>query len=116
MTKPNADSTAGALVDDAGTAGSRLGGPPARPNGPPIPTKTKNQSIRVSPAVLDAAHWQTSGFQLEFRPPGRVVVTDSVTKENLRSPLLSGKKERSTTRTVLASTFTVSRSVPLNNL
>ena len=55
MTKPDADSTAGALVDDAGTAGSKLAGLPARPNEPPIPTKTKNQNIRVSPAVLDAA-------------------------------------------------------------
>src|ERR1700676_496004 len=55
MTKPDADSTAGALVDDAGTAGSKLAGLSARPNEPPIPTKTKNQNIRVSPAVLDAA-------------------------------------------------------------
>jgi len=43
------------LVDDAGTAGSKLAGPPARPNEPPIPTKTKNQNIRVSAAVLEAA-------------------------------------------------------------
>ena len=55
MTTPDADSTAGALVDDAGTAGSKLAGPPARPNEPPIPTKTKNQNIRVSAAVLEAA-------------------------------------------------------------
>jgi P-type Mg2+ transporter len=54
MTTPNTDNTAGPLVD-AGTAGSKLAGPPARPNEPPIPTKTKNQNIRVSPAVLDAA-------------------------------------------------------------
>jgi P-type Mg2+ transporter len=55
MTTSDADSTLGALVDDAGTAGSRLAGPPAHPNEPPIPTKPKNQNIRVSPAVLDAA-------------------------------------------------------------
>ena len=55
MTTPNTDSTAGALVDDAETAGSKLAEPPARPNAPPIPTKAKNQNIHVSPAVLDAA-------------------------------------------------------------
>jgi Mg2+-importing ATPase len=55
MTTSDADSTAGALVNDAGTSGSELAGPPARPSEPPIPTKTKNQNIRVSPAVLDAA-------------------------------------------------------------
>ena len=55
MTTPNTDSAAGALVDAPETAGSELAGPPARPNEPPIPTKTKNQNIRVSPAVLDAA-------------------------------------------------------------
>jgi Mg2+-importing ATPase len=55
MTTPNAESTGGVLVDDAGTAGSKLAGPPAHPNGPPIPTKAKSQNIRVSPEVLDAA-------------------------------------------------------------
>ena len=49
------DNTAGALVDDAGTARSKLAKPPAHPNQPSIPTKTKNQNIRVSPALLDAA-------------------------------------------------------------
>ena len=55
MTTPDADSTKGALVEDAGTAGSKPRRPPARPNEPPIPTKPKNQNIHVSPAVLDAA-------------------------------------------------------------
>ncbi len=55
MTTPNTDSAAGALVDGTETAGSKLTGPPARPNEPPIPTKTKNQNIHVSPAVLDAS-------------------------------------------------------------
>jgi len=54
MTTPNADSAAEALVD-AGTVGPKLAGPPAPPNEPALPTKTKNQNIRVSPAVLDAA-------------------------------------------------------------
>jgi P-type Mg2+ transporter len=55
MTTPDTDSTPGALVDDAGPAGSRIAEPPAHPNEPPIPTKPKKQNIRVSPAVLDAA-------------------------------------------------------------
>jgi Mg2+-importing ATPase len=56
MTAPNADSTAGASVDDARAAGSQLAGPPARPNESPIATtKTKNQNVRVSPAVINAA-------------------------------------------------------------
>jgi P-type Mg2+ transporter len=54
MTTPNADGPAGALANDR-TAGARLTSPPAGPNQPPIPTKTKNHNIHVSPAVLDAA-------------------------------------------------------------
>ena len=55
MTTPDAHSPVGALVEDAGTVGSKLAEPPAHSNEPPIPTKTKNQNIRVSPAVLEAA-------------------------------------------------------------
>ena len=55
MATPVADGKAGALAGDPGTAGSKVATPPARPDKPPIPTKTKNQNIRVSPAVLDAA-------------------------------------------------------------
>ena len=55
MTTPEADSTAEALVDNAGTAGAKLLAPPARANELPIPTKTKTLNIRVSPAVIDAA-------------------------------------------------------------
>ena len=54
MTTPNADNAAGALVA-AGTADSKVASASASPNERPIPTKTKNQNIRVSPAVLDAA-------------------------------------------------------------
>ena len=55
MTTANTGRAAGALVDAADTAGSKLAGPLPRPNEPPIPTKAKNQNIRVLPAVLDAA-------------------------------------------------------------
>ena len=43
------------MLSDPGTADSTVAAPPARPEKPAIPTKTKNQNIRVSPAVLDAA-------------------------------------------------------------
>jgi Mg2+-importing ATPase len=55
MTKPDSDSTAAAVVDDARTAGPKFATSPAHPDKPPVPTKMKNQNIRVSPAVLDAA-------------------------------------------------------------
>jgi Mg2+-importing ATPase len=54
MITPNADSKAEVPVN-AGAAAPQLAGTPARPNGPTVPTKPKNQNIRVSPAVLDAA-------------------------------------------------------------
>src|ERR1700680_1031760 len=53
MTTPGADN--GALVDDAGTPASQPTAPPLHPTEPSIPTKSKKQNIRVSPAVLDAA-------------------------------------------------------------
>ena len=43
------------MLSDPGTADSTVAAPPARPDKPAIPTKAKNQNIRVSPAVLDAA-------------------------------------------------------------
>ena len=55
MTTPEADSTAEALVDDAGTAGAKLGAPPAHANELALPNKKKTQNIRVSSAVIDAA-------------------------------------------------------------
>jgi len=54
MTTPNADNATGALAA-AGVPDSKLAPPAASPNERPILTKTKNQNIRVSPAVLDAA-------------------------------------------------------------
>ena len=54
MTIPNEDSATRFLVD-AETAGSKPASPSSSPNEPSIPTKTKNENIHVSPAVLDAA-------------------------------------------------------------
>ena len=55
MTTPDADSAAGALINDAGTPGSKPAAPSAHPTEPAIPTKSKSHNIHVSPAVLDAA-------------------------------------------------------------
>ena len=55
MAPPDASGTAAAVVPDPRPTGASLAGPPAGPKGPPTPTKTKNQDIRVAPAVLDAA-------------------------------------------------------------
>jgi len=44
-----------ALANAAGTAGSSPAGPPAPPDEPSIPPKAKHQTIRVSPAVIEAA-------------------------------------------------------------
>ena len=55
MTTPDTDSAAGALTNGAGSSGSKLAVSQARPNEPSTPTKTKDQHIHVSPAVLDAA-------------------------------------------------------------
>ena len=67
MTTPEAESTKEALTVDAGTAGSKLAGPPARPIEPPIPTKTKHQNISVSPAVLDASRKDGEGLLGDLR-------------------------------------------------
>jgi len=53
MTKPDAESTAPIAVDTGGAAPTVA--PPTPPTQLPIAAKTKNQSIHVSPAVLDAS-------------------------------------------------------------
>jgi Mg2+-importing ATPase len=55
MTTSDTDSRAAALANGGGPAGSKPTVSPAHPIESPIPTKSKNQNIRVSPAVLDAA-------------------------------------------------------------
>jgi Mg2+-importing ATPase len=55
MTAPDANGKAVALADAPQTAASKVAVPPAHSGKPAISTKTKNQNIRVSPAVLDAA-------------------------------------------------------------
>ena len=54
-------------MDDAGTAGSKLAALPARSHEPPIPGKTKNLNIHVSPEVLDAARKDGDELVSELR-------------------------------------------------
>ncbi|MDB6092204.1 MAG: mgtA 1 [Gammaproteobacteria bacterium] len=55
MTTQDANGTAAVSEDDAGPATAKLTLPQAHPQEPRIPNKTKNQNIRVSAAVLNAA-------------------------------------------------------------
>jgi len=55
MPTPDVNGKAVASADAPRTAVSKVAAPPAHPDKPAISTKTKNQNIRVSPAVLDAA-------------------------------------------------------------
>jgi Mg2+-importing ATPase len=55
MATPDADREIGALVDNAGTPGSRTAAPPSHPTEPSVPAKSKKHNIHVSSAVLDAA-------------------------------------------------------------
>jgi Mg2+-importing ATPase len=55
MTTSAADGMAGNSGNDAGAAHPMPVTPSVQPSEPPIPTKTKNQNIRVSAAVLEAA-------------------------------------------------------------
>ena len=67
MTTPDANRTVGPLVDDAGTTGSKLAVSPTRSHEPPIPAKTKNLNIHVSPEVLDAARKDGDELVRELR-------------------------------------------------
>jgi Mg2+-importing ATPase len=57
----------GASLNDTKTVGSKPAGPPSPPIVPPIPTKSKNQDIRVSPAVLDAARKDSEELLRDLR-------------------------------------------------
>ena len=55
MATPDVEDRAGSPVRNAGPVGSEHSTLQTVPTPPPIPTKTKNKDIHVSPAVLDAA-------------------------------------------------------------
>jgi len=67
MTPPDANSTAKGAAHDAGGAGASLAPPPARPKEPPIPAKTRNVSIQVAPAVVDASRKEGEALLRDLR-------------------------------------------------
>ena len=82
-----ADGKAGVLVGDPGMAGSKVTMPPARPDKPPIPTKTKNQNIRVSPAVLDAARKDGEALLRDLRTsPGGLTQAEAEERARTAGP------------------------------
>ena len=86
MTTPDTDSAAGALVNGAETVGSKLAGPPT-PCAPPIPAKTKNQNIRVSPAVVDAARKDGEELLPDLRTsPGGLTQADAEERARTSGP------------------------------
>ena len=74
----------GASLNDTKTVGSRTAGPPSPPIGPPIPTKSKNQDIRVSPAVLDAARKDSEELLRDLRTSLRGL-TEAEAEERART-------------------------------
>jgi Mg2+-importing ATPase len=87
MTTPDADSKAKALVNADATVGASLAGGPARPDGPTIPTKAKNQNIRVSPVVLDAARKDGEGLlQSLGTSPGGLTQTEAEERARTTGP------------------------------
>lgn len=63
----DADGKASATADHAGTTGNEPLGPPTPPIESPITSKTKNQHIRVSPAVVDAARKNSEDLLRDLR-------------------------------------------------
>jgi P-type Mg2+ transporter len=87
MTTPEADSTAGALADGAGTAGAKLAAPAAHPIEPPIPPKTKKQNISVSPAVIDAASKDGEALLQDLRTsPGGLMQAEAEERARTTGP------------------------------
>jgi Mg2+-importing ATPase len=67
MTTPIESSSAATLAGEAGIGASHIAAPPARPSESPIQVKPKNQNIRVSPAVLDAARKDSEQLLRDLR-------------------------------------------------
>jgi Mg2+-importing ATPase len=67
MTTSDSDHTPAALVHGAGESVPKLAEPPIAPQHPLIPPKTKNQTIRVSPAVIDAARKDSEELLRDLR-------------------------------------------------
>ncbi len=67
MTTPIESSRTATLAGEAELGASHIAAPPARPSEPPIQAKTRNQNIRVSPAVLDAAQKDSEQLLRDLR-------------------------------------------------
>src|ERR1017187_3012090 len=67
MTSPDANSTAKGAVHDAGGADASIAPPPALLKEPPIPAHTRNESIQVAPAVLDASRKEGEALLRDLR-------------------------------------------------
>ncbi len=76
-----------ALVNAAETASPSLAGPPARPDEPAIPAKSKNHNIRISPAVLDAAGKDGEELLQSLRTnPGGLTQTEAEERARTAGP------------------------------
>jgi Mg2+-importing ATPase len=87
MTTPDSDSRAEASVNADGTVGSSLAAAPACPDEPQVRTKTKNQNISVSPAVLDAARTEGEELLRSLRTtPGGLTQTEAEERAHTTGP------------------------------
>jgi P-type Mg2+ transporter len=87
MTTPDADGKAGASIDDARTLGPKLATPPPHLDKALIPTKTKNQNIRVSPAVLNAARKNNDELLRDLQTsPGGLTEAEAEERERTTGP------------------------------
>jgi P-type Mg2+ transporter len=87
MTTPDSDSRAEASVNADGTVGSSLAAAPACPDEPRVRTKTKNQNISVSPAVLDAARTEGEELLRSLRTtPGGLTQTEAEERAHTTGP------------------------------
>ncbi len=76
-----------ALVNADSTVKSSLAGAPAPPSDPAIHTKTKHETIRVSPAVLDAARKDGDGLLQSLRTtPAGLTQEEAEQRERTTGP------------------------------
>jgi Mg2+-importing ATPase len=95
MPTSDANGKAGALAGDPGAAGSQVAAPPALLEKPAIPTKVKNQNIRVSPAVLDAARKGGETLLRDLRTsPGGLTQTEAENRARTTGPNVVAQEKK----------------------
>ena len=95
MPTSDANGKAGALAGDPSAAGSQVAAPPALPQKPAIPTKVKNQNIRVSPAVLDAARKGGETLLRDLRTsPGGLTQTEAENRARTTGPNVVAQEKK----------------------